>query len=251
MKLPVFICEDDPILLEKYTRTVKNAILIHQFEMTLTLATSDLQQILDYLKQNQVGDSLFFLDIDLDNELDGLDLSERIHQLTGFAQVVFVTAHQEYAFTALKRRLAPLDFIVKGQQEEQEIVAVLKDKNRDFRLHRGHSLQYLQIKVGFRKIRLNLDQVYYIETATTAHKLRLHGENLMYEFYGRLNELAVNYSQLLRVHKAYLINPTKVQTVDYHQREICFPENQRCYFSVKYMKKLRRVLAVQDEKTSS
>lgn len=87
--------------------------------MKLVFATTDPNDIFLYLKKNDITNCLFFLDIDLGTHLDGIDIAQQIRSDNEFAQIVFITSHQELAIKTLQRQIAPLDYIVKDSQEEK------------------------------------------------------------------------------------------------------------------------------------
>ncbi len=66
-------------------------------------------------------------------------------------------------------------------------------------------------------------RIYFLETSVTPHKVILYGENMMYEFYGKMNELEKEYPELLRVHRSFLINTNQIRSVDFKTRRIVFP----------------------------
>ena len=69
MTLPIILCDDDTLLLSHYKSVIENWIMINDYEMKLVLATTDPEDIFLFLKNNKFTNSLFFLDIDLGNNL--------------------------------------------------------------------------------------------------------------------------------------------------------------------------------------
>ena len=116
MTLPIILCEDDIILMSHYKAIIDNWVMINDYDMQLVLATTDPEDIFLYLSKNKVTNSLYFLDIDLGKDFDGIDVAQHIRTDNEFAQIVFITSHQELAMETLKRQIAPLDYIVKDEQ---------------------------------------------------------------------------------------------------------------------------------------
>lgn len=119
MTLPIILCDDDTLLLSYYKSVIENWIMINDYEMKLVLATTDPEDIFLFLKNNKLTNSLFFLDIDLGKQLDGIDVAQRIRNDNEFAEIVFITSHQELALETLKRQIAPLDYIIKDEKTEK------------------------------------------------------------------------------------------------------------------------------------
>lgn len=242
MTLPIFICDDDPQILSHYQRIVDNTIMINAYDMQVTMATTDIQDLRDYLHHHpHLTDALFLLDIDLHSEVSGIDVAVEIRHQDDYARIVFLTAHQELAYETLKRRIAALDFIAKGAGDKAQLQSLLAELERNARRN-GHSMrQYFTFDVGSREVRVDLEAIYFIESAARPHKVVLYGEAFMYEFYAKLSDIAEAYPALLRVKKSYLINPKQVLSIDFKQRVIQFPESLSCTFPMAMSRQLRQL----------
>ncbi|MGL9728152.1 two-component system, LytTR family, response regulator AgrA [Enterococcus sp. DIV0756] len=240
MTLPIILCDDDTLLLSHYKSVIENWIMINDYEMKLVLATTDPEDIFLFLKNNKFTNSLFFLDIDLGKQLDGIDVAQRIRNDNEFAEIVFITSHQELALETLKRQIAPLDYIIKDEKtEKRQIEKILDGRHTKTFIDRGPNERHLSFMIGSRNIRIDLSSIYFLETSVTPHKVILYGENMMYEFYGKMNDLEKEYPELMRVHKSYLINLKKVKSIDFKSRTILFPEEYTCTFPLAKAKLLR------------
>ncbi|WP_455386365.1 response regulator [Lactiplantibacillus pentosus] len=112
--LPVYILEDNEAQRSKYTSIINNTIMIEEYDMQLAVATDDPQVLLDSIVSSEEG--LFFLDMEIGSQPQaGLNLADEIRHRLPFAQIVFITTHEELSFLTLERRIAPLDYILKEQ----------------------------------------------------------------------------------------------------------------------------------------
>ncbi|MFC6169023.1 response regulator [Loigolactobacillus jiayinensis] len=94
--LPIYILEDDLQQRQSYQQLITNYILMEALDMRVVLATASPTVLLEQL-EDQAG--LFFLDIELAGaDLDGLQVAERVRQRLDFAEIVFVTIHDEMAY---------------------------------------------------------------------------------------------------------------------------------------------------------
>ncbi|MGB4627818.1 MAG: LytTR family DNA-binding domain-containing protein [Erysipelotrichaceae bacterium] len=243
MTLPIILCEDDNVLMSHYKAIIENWVMINDYDMQLILATTDPKDVFLYLSKNKVTNSLFFLDIDLGKQLDGIDVAQQIRTDNEFAQIVFITSHQELAIETLKRQIAPLDYIVKDNRNEKaQLEYVLDGRHKQTFVDHRPNNRHLSFMIGTRNIRVDLTSIYLLETSVTPHKVILYGENMMYEFYGKMNDLEKEYPELFRVHKSFLINQNKITVVDYKSRTIFFPEEYSCSFPLVKTKRLREYL---------
>lgn len=241
MKLPIFICDDEQLLLSTYERIIKNTIIINDLEMEVFLATTDISDILSYISKNQITDSIFFLDINLGSPINGLDVAQKIRQVNEFAQIVFITSHKELAFEILKRRISALDFIIKGDNEKIQITELLIERNQKFILNKNESKKFFRFNINQRSININFKNIYLIETSPSPHKIILIGDDIMYEFYGKLSDIEKQYPELKRVHKSYLINPENIISIDFKKREIFFPNETMCTFPLTKLKEIKEL----------
>ncbi|WP_390410483.1 LytR/AlgR family response regulator transcription factor [Lacticaseibacillus jixiensis] len=242
MNLPILICDDEPHILAQYQEVIDHTIQRNDYAMEVVLATTNPHEVQSYLIAHPtMSEALFLLDIDLHAETSGIDLAAQIRHQDDRAQIVFVTAHRELAFETLKRRIAALDFIEKGHDDQAQICDLLAASNAAFTKRGEGTQQTFAFRVGSRLIRVELASVYYIEASVKPHKLALYGKNYMYEFYAKLNDIAQAYPMLLRVHKSYLINPAQITSIDYKKREIHFPDEYVCTFPLAMSRRLRQL----------
>ncbi len=240
MTLPIILCDDDIMLMTHYKQIIKNLIMINDYDMELVLVTTDPHDVLLYHHKANLTNCLFFLDIDLGKNLTGIDAAQLIRKENEFAKIVFITSHQELALETLKRQIAPLDYIVKdGKTEKQQIEKILKICNEQTVINHKSNLRHISFAIGSRNFKIDLASIYFLETSVTPHKVILYGENMMYEFYGKMNELEKEYPELLRVHRSFLINTNQIRSVDFKTRRIVFPEEYTCDFSISKTKVLK------------
>ena len=240
MTLPIILCDDDIMLITHYKQIIKNLIMINDYDMELVLVTTDPHDVLLYHHKANLTNCLFFLDIDLGKNLTGIDVAQLLRKENEFAKIVFITSHHELALETLRRQIAPLDYIVKdGKTEKQQIENILKICNEQTVINHKSNLRHVSFAIGSRNFKIDLASIYFLETSVTPHKVILYGENMMYEFYGKMNELEKEYPELLRVHRSFLINTNQIRSVDFKTRRIVFPEEYTCDFSISKTKVLK------------
>ena len=117
--LKVIILENDDYQADYTERLVSQRKLINatpnSYDIELYLRTNDPQEVIDSIKDEAY---LAILDIELDNQLSGIDVAEQIRKKAEFAEIIFVTAYQEYLPYTVSRRIEPFDYISKGKQIE-------------------------------------------------------------------------------------------------------------------------------------
>ena len=78
--IDIFICEDNKKHLNILRSCISNFILMEGFDMQIIQATPDPHTILKELT-NAENTGLFFLDIDLKSDMNGLMLAQKIRQM--------------------------------------------------------------------------------------------------------------------------------------------------------------------------
>lgn len=101
--ISAIIIDDEPDainLLEMYLR--------HFPQINVTGKETDAQKGLDLVMDTLP--ELVFLDVDMPG-MNGLQVANKIHSENFYSEIIFTTAHQRYAYDAL--RIEPLDFLTK------------------------------------------------------------------------------------------------------------------------------------------
>ena len=115
--LDVYICEDIPEERKLITHYVENAILIHEYHMAVRISTATPRDLIDQLKISD-NTGIYFLDIDLKTEQNGLMLAEEIREYDPRGFIVFITSHFELSFMTFQYKTEALDFILKEEPKQ-------------------------------------------------------------------------------------------------------------------------------------
>ena len=114
--LRVFICEDDINYLLNITKQIDSYIKKSGNEMGIVMSTQYPEEIIAILPlQNKAG--LFFLDIDLNNEIDAFKLALKIREYDPRAFIVIVTGDINSHSVVFKHAIEIMDYIIKGSDD--------------------------------------------------------------------------------------------------------------------------------------
>lgn len=240
--LKVIILENDDYQADYTERLVSQRKLINatpnSYDIELYLRTNDPQKVIDSIKDEAY---LAILDIELDNQLSGIDVAEQIRKKAEFAEIIFVTAYQEYLPYTVSRRIEPFDYISKGKQIESIADRLRTDIDEAYARYQNYvsSNQKHQEKFTYEPIhgikrQVNFDDLYYIESVKNANRrLRIVGKNMRIEYHGELGK--ITDERLFRVNQSTLINPSSVQRFDKKERTAYF-DNDEIKVTVSYRK---------------
>lgn len=242
---PIVMCEDNQIQLQQLDTLIENYILFHSNLFKVELKAPNPDQVIDYLNEESPENGIYFLDIDLQADIDGIQLAEEIRKKDVQAEIIFVTTHDELAPLTLKRKVAALDFIEKDQPLDdyrKELYDSLDYAKKIIDETRTVQKKGFSFEVGSQVYNLDKSEVIFLEASDIPHRLNLYSTNGQFEFYGKLTELEKKYSFLFRISRSCLINPENIHHVDFSIREIGFIDGTTRKFSIGKSKKLKNII---------
>ncbi len=165
------------------------------------LSTGSTQDVLDYADKAP-EETVWLLDIEMNDSINGIDLCRRIRELNRNAYIIYVSAYQRYALECCQSHA--FDFLLKPWTNEQ-LAESLKALQRDM-LQRKEGTE-LNIQLGTRMIRLIQEDVFYFSKdrmSVTAHC----SDGQTYTWRESFESLSSRLSDGLffLCHRSYLVN---------------------------------------------
>ncbi|WP_261807240.1 response regulator transcription factor [Lapidilactobacillus luobeiensis] len=251
MGYPIIICEDQTDQRQQIVTIIQNYLLFHHDQFRLVLQTPEPSAVQQYLRQSHVKQGIYFLDIDLRQQIDGIQLATEIRAADPQAKIIFTTAHTELLPLTLKRRVEALGFIDKAQAPESyraEVVELLTLAQRRLDATLIDAQRAFVFSVGSQVFTLDFQDVLFVEAAAQPHRLTLRTRFGQYEFYGKLAEIGAAYPDLMKVSRSCLINPENIFAVDFKTRQISFPAAVTRPFALGKVHQLREYLRRREER---
>ena len=180
--------------------------------LTLKGIFSDALQAMEFLKSEKVD--LIFLDIHLPR-ISGIDF---LKSLPKPPHVILTTAYTNYALESYE--LNVVDYLLKPFSFQRFVKAISKvpsgsdlPSEQVTRDSDPGILKEIFIKSGYEHIKVAIDDILYIKSDADYTEIHTPGKRL-------LSQRSLNYwteilisSQFVRVHKSYIINPSKVEKI--------------------------------------
>lgn len=238
--LKVFICEDNYMQKESIENIIKNTIAKEELDIEIALSTSMPNKILDYISINQ-EEGIYFLDIDLNSDINGIQLAEQIRQYDPRGFIVFVTTHAEMSYLTFIYKVEAMDYIIKDDyfNMEERIAQCILNANKKYTTKKNNTRKIFTIKVEDRIINIDFDDIIYFQTSEVTHKLILHTESRQIEFFARIKEVEKQLdNRFCRCHRSYIINKDYVKEIDTKKRIVYMINGIKCLASVRLIKKL-------------
>jgi two-component system response regulator AgrA len=231
--LDIYVCEDNAGQRMAVTAFISDYCTIGGLDASVVLSTPSPCEILK--AWNGENPSLFFLDIDLKTDMNGIDLACHIRGREASGQkvfIVFLTSHTEMSHMTFQYKVEALDFIPKDNSENMKKRIGECLQTALMRHITGGNGKILRITVGDKIHRLSMDEVIYIETTHVRHKLRVHAKNRVLECNGELNDIQKQLDErFVRCHKSYIINKDKIDAVSKKQSTVTMCNNGVCPLS--------------------
>ena len=236
--IDIFICEDNAKQLNLFKTYISNFILMEGFDMRIVQATADPHQLLkEILTIENTG--LFFLDIDLQSDMNGLALAQRIRQIQPRCFIVFITSHSEMSFLTFQYKAEALDFIVKDTADhiKSKIHECLLDVNNKYTSLNNDITRTFTINQNDKRIVIDYNDIIFFETSSNIHKIILHAKKRVIEFTGQLKDIEQQLD-----YRFYSINKDNIADVDFKELTIHMNNGESCPVSVRRKKGLKKLM---------
>lgn len=242
--IPIYLCEDDKRQLDYWKKIITNTIIISEWDMGIKAAVTNPYELLMNIDKGRPENAIYFLDIDLKSNMNGIELAAEIRKFDPRAFIIFVTTHNEMAVHTIKYKVEPLDFIVKEAPDfKEQMRSCLKNAYGKYQVPRNPVTDLLTISMGRKLMIIPFDDIYYIEPSTHSHKIRLQKKNEILEFSSSLSEIKTKLDdRFIACHKAYIVNCKHIRKVDKKTYTVYFDNNKTCPCSVRLCNSLCRRL---------
>ncbi len=169
---------------------------------------TNVQEALEYLNKNAVD--LLFLDV----EMPGATGFELLDQLAYFPKVILTTSKSEYAYDAFEYNVT--DFLKKPftyQRFQEALQKILAAPAETVGGTTHHDADHIFIKSDGRLVRLNNDDILYIESMGDYVKFVTADKKYITHNTIKNLEEKVNKQHFVKVHRSYIINITKIDDI--------------------------------------
>lgn len=212
--LNIVLC-DDHLCHNRILETMVGAMLQkNNWRAKVAYQTTSPQALLVYA-QAHMHNNLYLLDLDYEQDMDGLALARAIRQFDATSYIVFISAHGEYMPQCYG--VKPSDFLMKplsAVQLEQCLRGIMWDKALQ------QAPQALHITVGSQDYFLPQSSIYYFEKQkeyVVAHHQEgaLRWRESYLSLWGRLMD-----ARFFRTHKGYIVQRSAIKAFDHSKRTL-------------------------------
>lgn len=234
--IKIYICEDIEEQRNRIREIVKDIILEEKLDMTIEIASPNPMEVLNKAKENNKDTSLYFLDVGLNSNIDGITLASKIREFDEKGFIVFVTTHGEMSYLTFTYKVEAMDYIIKddySNMAERIRQCILETKKRYLKRDEDDG-EIFTIRKEDKVINIKYKDILFFETSDTIHKILLHAVNRQVEFYGKMKDIEETLDErFVRFHRAYLVNKDNISEIGKKNRIIHMINGEICYSSAK------------------
>lgn len=214
MTLSIFICEDDIAQRKFMERTVTEYINQKNYDIKLAFSTGSPMELLRYLDTHPKLNNLYLFDVNLQDEMNGIALAQKIRERDLAGKIVFITSHSELSYLAFRSRIEALDYITKGDPENvarevRECIEVAYHRRNEILSEK----EYFQVKSSTGIQKIPIEDIMFFMTSHVPHRLILCTQNDRIEFRSSLKDVINVSPDFFPCHKAYVVNTKNIKSV--------------------------------------
>lgn len=162
-----------------------------------------------YWLQKETVD-LIFLDIEMPG-LSGLELVKSAPQLP---MVIFTTSKTDYAAEAFDLKEIVVDYITKPVTMPRLLKALERVKKTNAASPLTVELNYIFIKTDKRLVRIDLEDLHYIETVGDYVLFKTKDQQHIVHSSLKAIDEKLRHPNFLKVHRSYIVNLTKIVDIE-------------------------------------
>lgn len=236
----IIICEDNSYQKKQIETIIINEVKKLNLNINIALSTNNPENVIK-LVENCKATFLYFLDIELESKINGIELAKMIRKYDPMGYIVFVTSHAEFTLLTFQYKVQAMDYIIKTSSNnfKNEIIECINEAYDDFINANIIKINQIPINIANRIVNFNLDDILFFETSDKNHKIRLHTCEEQIEFYGTLREIEKMVSpNYYKCHRSYLVNTKRIKSIDKNNLIIHMMNDETCYIAAQYLKGL-------------
>jgi len=216
--LHILICEDNPAQRARIEKIVNQHLLSDDFDMELALSADNPATLLEHLETHRDQSGLYFLDVNLQSDINGIELAAKIKKIDVSATIVFITTHSEMMQHVFRLKVEAMEYILKDSQPEeieQRVAACMSTAYQRFLAGKHAKNKYFTAKFGAQKLNILYDDILFFESsAECRNKILLYKRNSVLEYYGTITGVSNLGPPFCRCHQSFVVNINHVKCVD-------------------------------------
>lgn len=238
--MKIYICEDNKKEIEMIEEAIEKTIIINNLDFKIEISSNNPSEIISKIKLNKGERGIYFLDVDLKNEINGIQLAAEIRKYDPNGFIIFITSHGEMSYLTFTYKIEALDYIIKDEfQVANRVSECLLYIERKLKLEQGEISKVFVTKVGDKNISIDFNSILFFETTEKLHRIKLHGINRTLIFYGTIKEVLTKLdSRFYKCHRSFIVNKDYIMEIDNKSMTMTLKNGQEVMISSRLLKGL-------------
>ncbi|MBV4438419.1 LytR/AlgR family response regulator transcription factor, partial [Clostridium tyrobutyricum] len=231
--IDIIICEDNNIQRKQIEDIILKEINTSKINLHIALSTSNSDEILKYVINSRNKNFIYFLDVELEGNINGIELANTIRKYDLNGYIIFVTSHAELSLLTFKYKVQAMDYILKFDEKELEtrIIDCLRVSYGNFSKINVIEKKYITLNIGSDIVNFDPNEILFFETYKN-HKIRINMFNENIEFYCSLKKIQLLLPEYFyKCHRSYIVNIRNIKFIDKSNLIIHMNNDNKCYIS--------------------
>jgi len=228
--IEIVVCDNENNSLKSTCKKIKQIERDTFISLKIAVATQKPKEVIEYIKEpiDKTDVRLYLLEIDLKNDINGIELAKRIRQKDALSYIVFLTSHIEFAMDIYKNNLKVMDYISKPVQYE-ELKKCILNIHSDYKLLMkllSYDLSTISLKSEYKLLTLDVIDIIMIEAMSP--RIIIHSKNFITRSYISLKSIQnrlKNNLDFVKVHKSFIVNMNFVKSIDFGKSILTLKNN--------------------------
>lgn len=249
--LPIYICDDNEVILKKLEAHIKGYVCIHfDYKSHNIFAFSDPYELLRHIPANVSEPAIYFLDIELNSNMNGIELTSKIRSYSPLNYIVFVTAYKNYMPITFERKLSAHSYIVKKSLSDEFISSINNTLDTIFEEHMS-LLNNTNVLPKHLKIYSNKNYTYIeenkiikIETIPESNLISIYLVSDIIKMRYSLNKILekLDETKFIRCNKYTIVNTRHILNVNVKSKELLLTNNYKTLVSRRKWKDILQII---------
>ncbi len=242
----IFLCDNDPDQLNNIMNSVSSEIAKNDYNMNVVFSCSKPEELLLQAKKYKGRSNLYFLDIELEASINGIELAHSIRKFDPRAYIVMVTAYADYMPITFSYMIEPLAYILKGDPSKMDIqissaIRLAWERHKQTKSNEENGCLF-SVNTKARTINLNSNDLYYITTSSIPHILEICGKKTMTQARGTINESLENLPKnFIKISRETIINIDYVKSFDPSDKSVTMINDSYFQVSTRQSRELKNL----------
>lgn len=243
--LKIYLCDNEESQLLLLQRAIENEIEVNNYNMKIDFVSTTPELLLEAVKDAERGIHIYFLDIELDADINGIELAHQIRHFDPRAYIIMITGHAQYMPLTFSYMIEPLAYIIKDNSptmvsQISSCLRLVSDRCRQVRENRTKK-DIFSISTKTKNLNFKTKDLYYITTSSIPHILEICSKDRLAQARGAINECMSRLPEyFVKISRETIINTKHIKNFDPAEKSVTLTNDSYFQVSSRQYKELKK-----------